>query len=156
MQTITGNILNHRRGIIAHQVNCQLVMGAGLALQIRQKYPRAFTQYRDIMGKVAIAKRFGKAQIVEVIPNSLYIANLFGQYNYLPRNMCHTDYQALTIAMRQLRQWRDNVKGKDFPIYLPHGIGCGLAGGKWHVVQGIIRDVLPDATIVKLPPRISK
>lgn len=156
MNTITGNILNQRRGIIGHQVNCQLVMGAGLAMQIRQKYPRAFTQYRDVMRNVTIAKRLGKAQIVEVLQDSLYIANLFGQYQFLPRKVRHTDYNALTIALRQLRQWRDNVKGKEFPIFLPYGMGCGLAGGEWNVVQGIIRDTIPDTTIVKLPPRVSK
>jgi O-acetyl-ADP-ribose deacetylase (regulator of RNase III) len=156
MNWITGNILDQRRGIIAHQVNCQLVMGAGLAKQIREKYPRAFTQYRDIYGKIPIAKRLGKAQIVEVIKPVLYIANLFGQYNYLPRKIVHTDYPALTIALRQLRRWRDNIKGPNFPIYIPYGMGCGLAGGQWTVVNGILNDVMPEATIVKLPPKFNK
>lgn len=151
MNLITGNILDQKRGIIAHQVNCQLVMGAGLAYQIKKKYPRAFTQYRDIYSKIPINKRLGKTQIVEVVRPTLYIANIFSQYNYLPRRVVHTDYSAMAIAMRQLRQWRNNIKGDDFPIFIPYGIGCGLAGGQWHVVNGIIRDVLPNATIVKLP-----
>jgi O-acetyl-ADP-ribose deacetylase (regulator of RNase III) len=156
MPIIRGNILDQTHGIIGHQVNCQLVMGAGLAKQIRDKYPRAFTQYRDVFAKIKIAKRLGKAQIVEVVRPTLYIANLFGQYNFLPRHVKHTDYPALTMALRQLRMWRNNIKGKDFPIYLPFGLGCGLAGGEWRVVEGIIRDVLPDATIVKLPEQLNK
>ena len=33
----TGNILDAQTDVIAHQVNCQGVMGAGLAKQIREK-----------------------------------------------------------------------------------------------------------------------
>lgn len=156
MKIIRGDILSYKRGIIGHQVNCQLVMGAGLALQIRKRYIRAFTQYRDVFGKVAMPKRLGKAQIVEIVPATLYIANLFGQFNHMPRGVQHTDYPALTMALRQMRRWRDNIKGKDFPIYLPHGLGCGLAGGDWLTVSGIIRDTVPDATIVQLPATMTK
>ena len=156
MKIIRGNILDQKKGIICHQVNCQMVMGAGLARKIKERYPRAFNQYRDVFGKIKPAKRLGKAHIVEVVKPVLYVANLFGQYHYLPRNTQHTDYVALTMAFRQLRQWRNNIKGKDFPVYIPYGIGCGLAGGDWNVVSGIIRDIFPDATIVKLPPGVQK
>jgi len=156
MRTIVGNILDKTYGIIAHQVNCQMVMGAGLAKQIRAKYPRVFNQYKEVFGKIPINKRLGKAQIVEVIERNLYVANLFSQYNYLPRNVRHTDYTALAIALRQMRQWRDNIKGKEFPIYIPHGLGCGLAGGDWNTVHGILMDIIPNASIVKLPPRFNK
>lgn len=156
MKTINGDILNYRRGMIGHQVNCQLVMGAGLALSIRKKYIRAFTQYRDVFGKVDIHRRLGKAQVVEVITNQLYIVNLFAQFSHMPRGVKHTDYTALAMALRQMRRWRDNIKGRDFPIYLPYKIGCGLAGGDWLAVSGIIRDTVPDAIIVKLPQTINK
>jgi O-acetyl-ADP-ribose deacetylase (regulator of RNase III) len=154
MKIINGDLLDFKTGILAHQVNCQLKMGAGIALAIRKKYPRVYNHYKGF-SRIAIGKRLGKAQIVEVL-RGLYIANLFGQYNFLPRGQQHTDYTALTIAMRQMRQWRDNYKGNQFPIYFPFGIGCGLAGGDWGVVQGIIQDIIPNAIVVKLPTKVNK
>jgi len=35
------------------------------------------------------------------------------------------------------------------PIYLPSGLGSGLAGGDWNVVQGLIGSAIPDAIIVR-------
>lgn len=154
MKIIRGDLLDFKKGILAHQVNCQMRMGAGIALAIRTKYPLAYNQYR-MLSKVPIGKRLGKGQIVRVLQD-LYIANLFGQYHYYPRGVCHTDYTALTVAMRQMRQWRNNIRGKNFPIYIPFGMGCGLAGGDWNVVSGIINDVIPDAIVVKLPPKAGK
>lgn len=147
----TGNILNVTNGIIGHQVNCQMVMGAGLAKQLRNKWPRVFTEYNELLKKVPLKKRLGKCQMVEVNPKSLYVANLFGQFNYIPRGVKHTDYTALAMALRHLNFWRDKVMGHEFPIHLPYGLGCGLAGGDWLVVSGIIRDTIPNARIIKLP-----
>ena len=156
MKIEAGNIFDHKYGIIAHQVNCQLKMGSGIAMAVRTKYPRAYIQYRDMFKNVPPGNRLGRAHVVEVIKDNLYIANLFGQFNFLPRGSCHTDYNALTVAIRQLRQWRDNIKGVHFPVYFPYGIGCGLAGGDWNIVSGIIEDVIPDATIVRLSTKVVK
>lgn len=151
MKFVRGNILDAKYGIIGHQVNCQLVMGAGLAKQIRAMYPKVYTEYVDIMGKASDKKRLGKCQMVHVLSNpTLLIANLFGQFHYLPRKIRHTDYGALGMALRNLQRWRKRFTQSDFPVYLPHGIGCGLAGGDWNVVEGIIRDAIPDAVIVRL------
>lgn len=40
MIVLEGNLLDAPFQFIAHQVNCRGVMGAGLAKQIKQKYPR--------------------------------------------------------------------------------------------------------------------
>lgn len=44
-QIVHGNLLDIESGIIAHQVNCKGVMGAGLAKQIRLKYPIVYQAY---------------------------------------------------------------------------------------------------------------
>jgi hypothetical protein len=36
------------------------------------------------------------------------------------------------------------------PVYIPYNMGCGLGGGDWEIVSGIIEETLPDAIIVKL------
>lgn len=149
MKFVKGNILDAEYGIIGHQVNCQLVMGAGLAKQIRAKYPKVFTEYVEVMGMLKPEERLGKCQMVEVIPQRLLVANLFGQM-YYGRNKRYTDYNALSMALVALKAWHvRNVGVKDFPIYLPHGIGCNLAGGDWEVVKGLIGSAIPDAIVVR-------
>jgi len=151
MKYVKGDILDAKHGIIGQQVNCRMVMGAGLAKQIRDKYPMVFTEYRDIMGAAPFHTRLGKCQLVQAGPD-LYVANLFGQADFVPRNKCHTDYNALSMALHGLRDWR-RINWPDdpsaMPIYLPSGLGSGLAGGDWNVVQGLIGSAIPDAIIVR-------
>ena len=147
MKFLKGDILDAPHGIIGHQVNCQMVMGAGLAKQIRTKYPIVFQEYKEVMGKVHSKRRLGKCQMVQVNQN-LYVANLFGQFHFAPRGQRHTDYVALGMALRALQRWRLRVR-PELPIFLPQGLGCGLAGGEWNVVLGSIRDAIPDANIVR-------
>ena len=147
MKFLKGDILDAPHGIIGHQVNCQMVMGAGLAKQIRTKYPIVFQEYSEVMGKYPVKRRLGKCQMVQVNQN-LYVANLFGQYHFAPRGQQHTDYGSLGLALHALNKWA-KAKRPDLPIFLPKGLGCGLAGGDWDVVLGIIRDAVPDANIVR-------
>lgn len=149
MKVVLGDILDAKYGIIGHQVNCQMVMGAGLAKQIKRKYPHVFNEYVQIMGKAQITKRLGRCQIVEAIPRELYIANLFGQFHWLNRGVVNTDYEALSMALRNLSVWKREKTPVDFPVYLPYGLGCGLAGGDWSIVSAIIEDILPEAILVK-------
>ena len=150
MKYVKGNILDAKHGIIGQQVNCQLVMGAGLARQIRDMYPRVYSEYKNVMGATQPNNRLGKCQIVEAIPQTLYVANLFGQFHYIPRGQCHTDYNALAMALKGLSDWHGKFCHPDFPIFLPHGVGCGLAGGDWKIVESMISNAIPNAIIVRL------
>lgn len=148
MRNLKGDILDARHGIICHQVNCQMVMGAGLAKQIRQKYPVVHGEYMK-MKNIPINKRLGQCQMVEVIPRELFVANLFGQLNFRPRGVRHTDYSALTHAMHQLSIWHKENCHPKFPIWIPYKIGCGLAGGDWETVLKIISLQLANANIIR-------
>ena len=47
MRYVKGNILDSDADAILHQVNCQGVMGAGLAKQIRGRYPNVYEKYKN-------------------------------------------------------------------------------------------------------------
>lgn len=144
MQIIEGNILDITEGIICHQVNCQGVFNAGLAKQIRKKYPKAYELYMRRHQKGG-GWHLGDYQIV-LVTNALSIVNLAGQDDYGNDGRCYTNYSYLESAIRKLR---DYIAG-DEKIYLPYKIGCGLAGGDWNIVSQIINEVVPNAIIVKL------
>jgi len=139
MKIITGNILDIPEGIICHQVNCQGVMGTGIALQIRRKWPKVYEEYRDVHRRGQLF--LGNITLTQVGPK-LFVANLCGQDRY-GRDKRYTDYNALArcMAVLSLLNW---------PIYIPYGMGCSNAGGDWKVVSSLIDRFLPNAVVVKL------
>jgi O-acetyl-ADP-ribose deacetylase (regulator of RNase III) len=134
--TLTGHI-------ICHQVNCQGVMGAGLARQIRAKYPKVYAPYRAYC---ATGNALGTVLFVPVSDNNI-IANIFGQDKY-GRDRQHTDYAALQTAFRRVAEV---ARERNLPIAIPYRIGCGLGGGDWATVHKIIMTELDG-----LPVRICK
>ena len=48
MKIIDGDIFDSNADAIVHQVNCQGVMGAGVARQVRDKYPNVYVEYRAL------------------------------------------------------------------------------------------------------------
>ena len=146
MKQIVGNILDVTEGIIAQQVNCQGVMGAGLAKQIREKYPHVYENYRDVC-TMTDGALLGRVSFAQVTP-SLCIASIFGQEFYgRNKNFIYTSYDALKTGLLKVKVAKMQLAQK---VYIPHGIGCGLANGDWNVVLSIIEETIPNAIIVKL------
>ena len=137
---IQGNILDIQSGIIAHQVNCKRVAGAGLALQIRRKWP---DWYEDYIQKPSEMGGLGLFKISERPP--LYIASIYAQKSIGTKSR-HTDYPSFKIALSHLVRFI----GADYQLYIPYGVGCGLGGGDWTIVSKIIEIVAPRAILVKL------
>lgn len=146
----TGDILSttNTTNIIAHQVNCQGAFGAGLAKQIRNKYPNTRSEYMRYCS-VHCADLLGRCQIVTVEPMSdgslRFIANLFGQYNYgRESDRCYTNYAALRQTLTYLR---DYAKFCGYSVSIPYGLGCGLAGGDWSKVYSFIREIFKESAV---------
>ena len=127
-----GNLLDIPTGIICQQVNCRGVMGAGLAMAIRNRWPVVYETY--LRNFRAGLLGLGKVFVVRVGP-ALFVANLCGQDRY-GRDRCYTDYAALEQCFTKLREWRDS-KSPELTIFVPTGMGCGLAGGDWARVSAI-------------------
>jgi O-acetyl-ADP-ribose deacetylase (regulator of RNase III) len=146
---ITGDLLKSNADIIGHQVNCQGVMGAGLALSIRKKYPKVFEKYKYIvnncknknklMGRTLFLSENGKVIKKEYSPNTKIIANLFGQYNY--GKGVQVDYEALENSLMELKKF---AKENNLSVGIPYKIGCGLAGGDWKRTKSIIEKIFKD------------
>ena len=131
--------------VICHQVNCQQVMGAGIAKQIHAMFPRVFDQYKAYCQKYRDAgfSPIGQCQLVWTDETKLRIvANLFGQ-EYYGRNRQQTDYVALRHALRKLAN-NDFLRKNQMTLGFPYLIGCALGGGSWDVVYPMIEEELAD------------
>ena len=113
---------------IIHQANCQSVMGAGLAKQIKYRCPSAYDDYINDKVKKLGGYSYGVQKKCKII-------NIYGQYNY-GRTERYTNYAALMISI--FRIIKDlNLK----QIGVPKGMGCNLGGGNWLTIQDILSDI---------------
>jgi O-acetyl-ADP-ribose deacetylase (regulator of RNase III) len=145
-----GDILSVDRGIIVHGCNAKGVMGSGVALAIRRKYPEAFRVYREIFEEDGL--ELGTVCFVDV-GKDLVIANAITQENYNnQRNgpACMVDYAAIKSCFQEVA---NEAKYLGLPVHYPM-IGAGLGGGDWNIIQEIIEETLysVERTLWKLPP----
>lgn len=137
--------------IICHQVNCLGIMGAGLAKQIREKFPLVYQMYKQHCDLVVDKKvLLGDVLALPVVYKGyeFTIANLFGQED-IGTGKCYTDYDALRKALQIVRCIATPLPARPlWRVRIPYMMGCGLAGGNWDVVRAIIQEELVDYGII--------
>lgn len=134
---IQGDLLQFTDAdVIVHQVNCQGVMGSGIARQIREQFPNTYDKYRELCGhfKGCTHLLLGTCQYVE--EENFVICNAFGQ-NFYYRDTCQTQYNKLEECFRDII-----LRYPKKHIALPWKIGCGLAGGDWDKVYDMIYRII--------------
>ena len=132
-----SNLLDIEKGIICHQTNCIGVMGGGIALQIRNKWPHVYEAYRNECKSLENDPKrlLGHLQDI-MVDDDLFVANCYGQV-YIG-NGCQTDYKAWDILLDKLKDMSNYF---NLDLHFPWGIGCGLAGGDWEVMNKKIEDM---------------
>lgn len=126
---IKKDVTDVEKGIVAQGVNCQGVMGAGIAKAIRKEWPLAYDVYRS-QGK---GERLLGKTIFAHISENLIIANCYTQVYYGRRNIKYADPKAIYQSLLEVAYWANRMK---LPVYTPR-IGCGLGGLNWE------EDVMP-------------
>lgn len=147
-----SDLLEANVDIIAHQVNCKGVMGAGLARQIREKYPDVYERYKDLCNRPEYRGGnsellLGRCQIIEVNQASKpkFVLNLFAQNDY-GRQGVYTNYIAFASCMVQINDFCNSFNHR-LTVGMPYGIGCGLAGGDLLKTLFIINQTITDADV---------
>jgi O-acetyl-ADP-ribose deacetylase (regulator of RNase III) len=121
-------------------------MGAGIAPQIKHKFPEAYAvDCETIKGDE------NKLGTISYTENSTpIVVNLYGQYDYTGRRSgkMDLDYDALRSALKAMKE---KFSGKTFGMPM---IGAGLAGGDWNVIEKIIQEEMIGeyVTIVRYVP----
>lgn len=135
---ISADITTITTGYIMHQVNCQNVMGAGVAKALYTKYLLVKSAYHDFAKEYTTPDdRLGLIQPVQ-ITDSLVICNSYSQLYYgnsKETGICYTHMEALKSALKRLDY---HAKRNNKPAYVPAKIGCGLAGGDWDDIRSFI------------------
>lgn len=149
IKKVNGDLLQVEAGIIGHQTNYYGVMGAGVALAIRENLlpDQEFAAYQ------ALCSEYHKELLgtVQMLPlaDGRFVANIFSQGDGTDDGYL-TDYDAMKKALTELRE---QAATRETSVALPAGMGCGIAGGDWSIVEDIIQEVFGESevecTIVK-------
>lgn len=144
MRVVKGNLLTMAEqgkfDVIVQGCNCFHVMGAGLAAQIKQRYPRAYEA--DLVTPRGDESKLGTYSSSYYPP--FWVINAYTQFGFGMENDPPVNYEAIHSVLSSLSAEMDpNTR-----FGLPR-IGCGLAGGDWERVEDIILETLGDrATVV--------
>jgi O-acetyl-ADP-ribose deacetylase (regulator of RNase III) len=133
-----GNLLDVTSGHIVHGCNAKAVMGSGVALAVKKKYPIAFESYQ--MQSVITGLKLGYAYPVQ-IDNKLCIWNAITQEEYgQPTRNC--SYDAIQSCFEQInKHLAADVSGIVKEVHIPL-IGAGLGGGNWNIISTIIEETM--------------
>lgn len=146
-----GNLMHVKSGHIVHGCNAQGVMGSGVALAVKQTYPKAYKDYMDIHTTVGLL--LGKAYPVHVSQEiRLWNAITQSDYGYGVRQV---SYDAVQTCFEEVNDYisRDDSQ-VPAEVHIPL-IGAARGGGNWEIIREIIEQTvdypvtlwLPDSTV---------
>jgi O-acetyl-ADP-ribose deacetylase (regulator of RNase III) len=132
--------------IIPHVCNDLGVMGAGVALSIKQKFPEAEKSYKaalkwlslnagDLLGYVDFCEEYYDS-------HKIIIANMIAQHETISTNPKPIRYSALVQCMEKVKEkvlgWKK--LGISCSIHAPM-FGSGLAQGNWNFILELIEEL---------------
>lgn len=140
------DILNIKKGIIVHGVNCQGVMGAGIARAIRDKYCGVYIDYKRYCDNAYNKQSLLGNIVVSNINQDLMIVSGFTQEYYgRDKNTVYVNYNAVESVFKKVNEL---AMINNLPVYFPL-IGAGFANGNWDTIRNIINNTLTrDGTLV--------
>lgn len=137
VKIIDGDLFSSGAKFIVHQVNCQGVMGSGVAAQVKKKYPIVFEEYK----KICSSSMLGNIQIIKVAGK--HIVNAFAQDKYGYDGKMYTSMKALRSCFEKIR----NCTKENDVIAMPYKIACCRGGADWKQVYQMICDVFKDRNV---------
>lgn len=127
------DVTSVEKGIIAHGVNGQFVMGSGVALAIRNKWPIVYDEYAKFRHSNYTGGLLGQVAFATINEN-LIVANCFTQMFF--GNNVNVKYANPLAVETSLNRCVRECNSRGLDLYMPR-IGCGLGGLSW------VDDVLP-------------
>jgi O-acetyl-ADP-ribose deacetylase (regulator of RNase III) len=145
IQVLCGSILECRSGVLVHGVNSAGAFGAGVAKQIRARYPSAFMDYAKAYysGKLVLGSLSGRLVTPKLLILNAVIQDLYGR----EPGVQYVNYDAIGTAFKNavaLHKAYPNLFNAVPQVFSFPLIGCGLAGGNWDLVEPQILENVPE------------
>lgn len=136
IEFLKGNLFKSTADALVNPVNCEGVMGKGLALEFKRRWPEMYRTYQDICGRGefqpgSVALFNGTAPKIILFATKGAWRNP-SQYEYI-----ETGLERLKAGLK--------IWGLD-SIAMP-ALGCGLGGLEWPRVKELIEAHLKDVPV---------
>jgi len=146
IETCTGDLFQSDAEAFVNTVNTKGVMGGGIALQFKQRYPDMYRKYRNACENDEV--RVGFMHIVYWGGVPEYIVNFPTKDHYInPSEMSY-----ITTGLEDLV---GQVRGLGIKSIAIPPLGCGLGGLDWNIVRPLIVEAfesLPDVRVLLYEP----
>ena len=136
IEKVKGTIFNTGADLIVNTVNCDGIMGKGIALEFKLRYPGLFEEYKELCENGEI--QVGKVYLHEVQGQKILS---FPTKNHW-RNPSKIEYieEGLKDFARRYREFE--IESVAFP-----GLGTSNGGLRWDVVLPLMEKYLSDLPI---------
>lgn len=138
-----GDILNQDAEAIVNTVNCVGVMGRGLALQFKNKYPQNFKEYATACKKEEIVPGKMFVHHTGQLTNPKYIINFPTKRHWKGKSKIEDIENGLDDLTKVIEELE--IKSIAIPP-----LGSGLGGLDWHVVKEKITQKLAGVQNVQI------
>lgn len=125
---------------LLHVANCRGKMGSGIALEIKNRIPSAYFNYK-------YHEKINSKVILGEVSSGSNVVNLHAQEYYGYDGKRYLDYEALAKCLEKTKGCLDKV-GNEVKIGVPFKMGCDRAGGSWNIVVSMLEHYLQDYKVV--------
>ena len=143
IEVVHGDILNADAEALVNTVNCVGVMGRGIALQFRKKFPENFRHYKKACDAGELRPGSMLVEDMGRMFNPRYIIN-FPTKDHWRSGSRIEDIQSGLLALV------DEVRNRRIKSIAVPPLGCGLGGLDWNVVKKMITEAFEDVEDVRV------
>ncbi len=148
----TGDVLKADVQALVNTVNCVGVMGKGIALQFKQKFPENFREYKKVCDRGDLEPGrlfvFDRGELFEEKQEPQYVINFPTKTHWRKPSRLEYIEQGMDALVEEVQQ-------RDIESIAIPPLGCGNGGLDWEDVGAIIErhmEALPDVRVVLYPP----
>lgn len=138
-----GDLLN-AQGLLLHGCNAQGVMGSGVALSVKQRWPGVFQLYKRFCEVTPSPQRLGCVVFAET-GDGVVVANCITQEFFGKDGAKYASYDLIDTCMISVGEYMAEYAIRT--VHMPK-IGCGLGGLNWRAVQAIVEHRLQNYDVV--------
>lgn len=123
--------------VFPHITNDMGGWGKGYVLNISKKWREPELEYRESYGNGTL--ELGYTQFVKVEDNK-YVVNMCAQHGYARYlRLPPIQYPMVAKCLSDIKDWTN--PSLKYTFHMPR-IGCGLAGGRWEIIEVLLLEYL--------------
>lgn len=147
-----GDLLKADAEALVNTVNCVGVMGKGIALQFKLKFPENFREYKKVCDRDDLKPGrlfvFDRGELLSDENGPQYIINFPTKTHWRSRSKLEYIESGMEALIKEVKQ-------RDIASVAIPPLGCGNGGLDWEDVGAIIEshaDALPNVRFILYPP----